>query len=136
VVVIDDAEVLLVQRTNPPAVGSWSVPAGFLEVDERPEDAAVRELAEETGVSTAPGTLELFGTNLVEHPDGTHVLVIIYRVHRTVTDGDVRAGSDAADARFWDVQALQDSDESIEPSYEPILKAALSDTQRDESTSE
>lgn len=133
--VVDGSAVLLVKRTNPPAVGSWSLPAGYLEIDERPEDAAARELAEETGLSVSPANLELFETNLVAHPDGRYVLVIIYRTERTATEGSVTAGSDAADARFWTLSELSASDESIEPSYEPIIRKVLDTDQEPASSS-
>jgi ADP-ribose pyrophosphatase YjhB (NUDIX family) len=126
---------LLVKRTNPPSVGSWSLPAGFLEVDERPEEAAARELTEETGLSISTANLELFETNLIAHPDGRYVLVIIYRTERTATDGTIVAGSDAADARFWTLSELSDSDESIESSYEPIIRDAVGTDQESISSS-
>ena len=77
------------------------------------------------GVSLLPADLELFETNLVAHRDGRYVLVIIYRTERTATEGSVTAGSDAADARFWTLSELSASDESIEPSYEPIIREVL-----------
>jgi len=43
-IVVDGGQALLVKRTNALAVGSWSIPAGFLEIDETPVEAAVREL--------------------------------------------------------------------------------------------
>lgn len=84
-IVVDGGQALLVKRMNPPAVGSWSIPAGFLELEETPKEAAARELTEETGVAVSKSDLNLFDTNLVSHDDGTHVLVIIYRA--TVTSG-------------------------------------------------
>jgi 8-oxo-dGTP diphosphatase len=115
----------LVKRTNPPAVGSWSIPAGFLEIDESPEEAALRELQEETGVSVSESDLELFETNLVAHDDGSNVLVIIYRTTWRNARGKVSAGSDAADAQFWDIDELRERGESIEDGYEPIIRQAI-----------
>lgn len=117
---------LLVKRTNPPAVGSWSIPAGFLEVDEPPAEGAARELTEETGLSVRKDALELFDTNLVAREEGAPVLVIIYRTAESATTGTVTAGSDAAAAQFWDIDELRSQDESLEPGYEPILRRALS----------
>ena len=44
-----EGRVLMVQRKYPPYVGGWTLPAGFIEYDETPEQAAVRETGEEIG---------------------------------------------------------------------------------------
>jgi 8-oxo-dGTP diphosphatase len=42
--------VLLIQRKRPPFEGSWALPGGFIEMHEKLEDSARRELKEETGI--------------------------------------------------------------------------------------
>lgn len=44
--------ILLVQRAQPPDPEYWSIPSGFVEVDEPPDQAAAREVFEETGLQT------------------------------------------------------------------------------------
>lgn len=42
---------LLIQRKNEPCKGQWAFPGGFMNIDETADDAARRELKEETGLS-------------------------------------------------------------------------------------
>lgn len=54
VVAFADQHVLLIRRRKPPYAGMWALPGGHVDVGERVEDAARRELAEETGVEAGP----------------------------------------------------------------------------------
>jgi 8-oxo-dGTP diphosphatase len=46
-----DLKIMLIQRDAGPFEGKWALPGGFVQVDETPERAALRELEEETGVA-------------------------------------------------------------------------------------
>jgi 8-oxo-dGTP diphosphatase len=95
VVCLRGDEVLLIRRGQAPRLGEWSLPGGRIEYGERAQDAALRELFEETGV-----TAELAG--LVGVVDGLfpgrHYVLIDYAA-RWVS-GEPVAGDDAAEARF------------------------------------
>lgn len=131
VVVIERDELLLVKRKEPPARGSWSLPAGFLEVDESPEIAAARELEEETGLRVTPDALILSDTKFKQSEERDNILVIIYQVSRSYTTGEPRAGSDALNARFWNIGELAESrSEDIEPGYKAIFEEMLSTLSR------
>jgi len=128
VLVVDEVErVLLIKRTEPPAPGAWSIPAGYLEADEPPHQAAVRELGEETNVAASEDDITLFETVFVRHPNGQHVLVVIYVVPRSATTGTVVSGSDADDAQFWSLPELESDTVDIEPGYERIFTAAVNE---------
>lgn len=49
-----DGRLLLGRRAYEPSAGKWDLPGGFLEEDEHPLDALVRELREETGLEIEP----------------------------------------------------------------------------------
>ena len=51
VVVNESDQLLLVKRSVEPKIGHWCLPGGFMEIGESPEEGALRELAEETGLT-------------------------------------------------------------------------------------
>jgi 8-oxo-dGTP diphosphatase len=95
VVCLRGGEVLLIRRGKPPREGEWSLPGGRMEMGEGVAETALRELAEETGVSA-----ELLGLiDVVDHfHDGGQAVLIDYAARWTA--GEPVAGDDAAEARF------------------------------------
>lgn len=93
--------VVLVQRANEPGLGQWALPGGFVDWDEDVEDAARREVLEETGL-----VIELDG--LVDAQSffepGKHGVAIFYRA--VVGGGTLQAGDDAAAAAVFPAEAL------------------------------
>jgi ADP-ribose pyrophosphatase YjhB (NUDIX family) len=63
------AGLLVVRRGIPPARNRLTLPGGFIDVGETWQEAAVRELAEETGLAAHPSSVRLFDT--LSAPDGT-----------------------------------------------------------------
>ena len=49
----DMISVLLIKRKNEPFKDCWAFPGGFINIDESAEDAAIRELKEETGLEVS-----------------------------------------------------------------------------------
>jgi 8-oxo-dGTP diphosphatase len=86
--------VVLVERSGDPHAGSWALPGGFIHPDETLEQAADRELTEETGVRAA-AYLEQFGAygDPGRDPRMRVVSVAYLAVLREV--GRMQAGSDA-----------------------------------------
>lgn len=70
-VVIRDNDVIMVQRKNEPDAGLWGFPGGHVELGERGLEAAVRELAEETGVIATPVSYLTNLDLLTHHADGS-----------------------------------------------------------------
>lgn len=124
VLVLRDNDVLLVKRTEPPDRGARSLPAGYLEHDEPPELAAIRELHEETSVKTSSDSLSLIDTVFVER-SADNVLVLVYATSHCNTTGSPIAGSDAAAAQFWDIEELFTSEsERLESGYGKVIQQA------------
>jgi 8-oxo-dGTP diphosphatase len=96
--------VLLIQRDRHPFQGRWALPGGFVEPDEDLDDAARRELREETGVDTAPGHIEQLRTYGRPGRD-PRVRTVSVAYLCLMPDLPVPvAGSDARAARFWPVE--------------------------------
>ena len=99
-VVEHEGRILLVQRATEPARGQWSLPGGLIELGEPLERAVVREVEEETGLIVEPvGLIELLDRIYREGERVRYHYVIADFLCR-VTGGELRAGSDAAQARW------------------------------------
>jgi 8-oxo-dGTP diphosphatase len=97
VLVEQGGKILLVQRAVDPGQGLWCLPSGFVEWDERPEAAAGRECAEETGLVVE--ILDLLGVRHYTDDYRGPGLNLTYRAR--VTGGALRPGDDAQAARFF-----------------------------------
>lgn len=102
-----DAHLLLVRRGEEPFRGAWAIPGGFKRPAETLDEAARRELAEETGVDV-PDLLRQFGAygDPGRDPRMNVVTVAYLAVLRDV--GAIAAGSDAADAALIPVARVLD----------------------------
>jgi ADP-ribose pyrophosphatase YjhB (NUDIX family) len=93
VAVVDpERGVLLTRRDIPPGVGKWTLTGGHMEVEEAPERAAARELAEETGVRVDPADLELLDAFSISRSGEKHVVSIAYAVPAAATTGTAEPG--------------------------------------------
>ena len=98
-----DGRVLLIKRGQPPSQGRWTVPGGRVERGETLVQALQRELQAETGLTAKPGPLaEVF--EFIS--DRYHYVILDYLM--TEPQGELRAGEDAAAARFVALSELGD----------------------------
>lgn len=106
-VIMEPQGILLIKRGKPPRLGEWSIPGGAQELGETVEQAAIREVAEETGLD-----IEVLGlidvVNSISHDDqgGVQYHYTLVDVLAAVTGGDLRAGGDAAEVRWFDPNNL------------------------------
>ena len=104
VAVVEDEQILLIQRGFAPEKGKWSLPAGYLDRGDDPQQQAVLEAYEETNLE-----VELTGLAGVFHnppEQGGASVFILYWAQRIA--GELQAGDDAVAAGFFARDALPD----------------------------
>jgi len=97
-------EILLVERNVDPGAGRWCLPGGFLEMGETVEQAALRELKEETGLE---GRI-LRVADAASKLNGYYGDVVVVAFEVQIEGGQLRAGDDAAQVQFFPVGQLPD----------------------------
>ena len=110
-------EILLVKRGVEPEKGKWALPSGFIEIEETPEKACLRELEEETGLKG--NGIRLIGVYSQRSKLYKNVLIIGYDVQAT---GEISPGSDSLEAKFFPIKKLPNIPFS---SHRKIIKDAL-----------
>ena len=96
-----EGEILLVKRGVEPGKGLWGLPSGFIELEESPAQACLRELEEEAALT---GSIrELIGVYSQESAVYKYVVIIGYRVSAA---GAPRAGSDSLEAAYFSLDRL------------------------------
>jgi 8-oxo-dGTP diphosphatase len=110
-VIVRENRVLLIRRGQPPLLGEWSLPGGVLECGETLREAVVREALEETGLVVESEEMLGVYERIIrdDRPDDQKKI----RYHYVLLDflcravgGDLRAGSDASDVRWFTQEEL------------------------------
>ncbi len=96
-------KILLIKRNREPFKNKWSLPGGYVEYNEKVEDAVIRELSEETGLKVE--IKKLFGvySDPYRDPRG-HTITIVFLMN--IFGGILKSGDDASDARFFDIKSI------------------------------
>jgi 8-oxo-dGTP diphosphatase len=98
-------ETLLIRRSVAPCKGQWAIPGGFVHIKESLEDAARRELAEETGSTGEIYLEQLFTWGDPKRDPRGRVITVAY--FALVASGlKIQAGDDAADVQWFPVTHL------------------------------
>ena len=114
-------EVLLVRRGIAPFKGRWAIPGGFVLPDESLDDAARRELREETGF-TDVWLEQLYTFGDPQRDPRGRVITVSYFALISPDRAPPLAGSDAAEARWWNVSEI---DRPLAFDHDRILDTAI-----------
>lgn len=98
----DRGHILLVKRGEAPKKNSWALPTGFMEQNERCEQAVIRELHEETGLhGMVKCLINVHCENTKEYGS-----IVLAGYEMTVVSGKPRAGSDSIAVKFFPLDKL------------------------------
>ncbi|MBT8145099.1 MAG: NUDIX hydrolase [Gammaproteobacteria bacterium] len=98
----DQLMVLLIKRGEAPFQGEWALPGGFVGIDETIEDAAARELREETGVDQVY-LEQLYTFGAVDRDPRERVISVAYFALIPSDKIDIRAATDAEAVGWFEV---------------------------------
>jgi ADP-ribose pyrophosphatase len=100
-VVFKDDRVLLVRRGQPPARNLWAIPGGSVEIGETLQQAAEREIREETGIRIrAAKPIYTFDVIERDESEGIRFHYVIVDLLADYVSGELSAGDDAVEARW------------------------------------
>jgi 8-oxo-dGTP diphosphatase len=116
--------VLLIRRGKHPALGQWALPGGFVGATEGLDEAAARELREETGVA-ADAHLEQLRSYGAPGRDPRMRIVSVAYLALVADPPGPRAGTDAAEVRFWPWAELESSGVGLAFDHREILRDAI-----------
>lgn len=97
VILEKEGKILLCQRKYPPYPDGWTLPAGFLEADESPQECAKREAQEETNLRIEVG--DLFGVYVGGDDPRAKVTLIVFL--GKIVGGEAKPGDDAKAVGFF-----------------------------------
>jgi ADP-ribose pyrophosphatase YjhB (NUDIX family) len=102
-IVIESEQVLLVHRRRAGPTGSWLIPGGYIEQDERLDEAALREVREETGLETCVEGLVGVRSRLLEREHSLYIVVLMRPI-----GGSLRPdGIEVDDVRYFSIADLE-----------------------------
>jgi len=113
-----ELRILLIRRGGHPFLGHWALPGGFVRPDETTEQAAARELSEETGVDDVY-LEQLYTFSDVGRDPRTWVISCSYMALINSDQVQLTAGDDADLAAWFKItyRLLRESNELIEDGY-------------------
>jgi len=99
----EDLKIILIERDKEPYRGKWALPGGFVHIDESLEDAAKRELKEETGIQDV-FLEQLYTFGEVDRDPRERVVAVAYYALVNLRDHTIQATTDSRNAAWFSVE--------------------------------
>ena len=120
---------LMIKRADHPCIGQWALPGGFVNIDESLDEAAKRELKEETNIDNIYME-QLYTWGDVDRDRRTRIISTSYLSLVDCSTLDIKADDDADDARWFTVTCKMYNEQKTmtEKGYtlEKMIKLTLS----------
>lgn len=108
VIIIRDEKILLVKRGQEPNKDMWSIPGGLIKLGEKAEEAAIREVKEETGLDVVlKGLAGIFNVIIKDEVGKIRYHYVIIDYFGEVVNGNLRHGSDVTDVGWFNLEELK-----------------------------
>ncbi|MFO1001496.1 MAG: NUDIX domain-containing protein [Planctomycetaceae bacterium] len=119
----EDLKVLLIRRDLPPFEDKWALPGGFVRLDETLDEAARRELQEETSLERV-FLEQLYSFGAIDRDPRERVITVAYYALVRLSDHRVQAATDARDAVWFAMDDLPplafDHDQILETAHQRL----------------
>ncbi len=116
----EDLKVILIQRDIEPFKAMWALPGGFVRIKETLEEAALRELKEETGIEKVY-LEQLYTFGDLERDPRERIVTVAYYALVKMDGHDIKATADARRAAWFSIDDLPE----LAFDHDRILEAAL-----------
>ncbi len=123
-IVDNKLKLLMIKRGDHPCIGQWALPGGFVNMDESLDEAAQRELKEETGIDNIYMEQVYTWGDLNRDPR-TRIITVSYMALVDSSDLKVKADDDADDAEWFNVECTLDKEEKIDNTIDLYYKLKL-----------
>jgi 8-oxo-dGTP diphosphatase len=115
-----ELKVMLIQRDIPPFQGQWAIPGGFVRMDETLEQAALRELQEETGIHDVY-LEQLYTFGELKRDPRDRIVTVAYYALINLAEQNIQADTDARSADWFALSRLPE----LAFDHDQILQKAI-----------
>ena len=115
-----ELKIMLIKRDIPPFEGEWAIPGGFVRMDETLEQAALRELQEETGIHDV-FLEQLYTFGDLERDPRDRIVTVAYYALINLVEQKIQASTDAREAEWFPISQIP----KLAFDHEQILQTAI-----------